>query len=98
MRKLLLALGILALLCQPVLAGPNSNGAIIVHTNDAYNYSAGTACTTTLGHAGELRRCAHAEQQELRHRRPEVDRLVPRGIPADGEPAGRIGLLRNRCR
>jgi hypothetical protein len=31
------------------MAGSNSNGAIIVHTNDAYNYSAGTVCTTTLG-------------------------------------------------
>lgn len=49
MRKILLALGIMALICTPAMAGPNANGAIIVHTNDAYNYSAGTACTTTFG-------------------------------------------------
>ena len=30
-------------------AGLNGGGAIVVHTNDAYNYSVGTVCTTTLG-------------------------------------------------
>jgi len=49
MRKILLALGIVALFCTPAMAGPNANGAIIVHTNDAYTYKSATACTTTLG-------------------------------------------------
>ncbi|MBM3287187.1 MAG: hypothetical protein FJY88_07545 [Candidatus Eisenbacteria bacterium] len=48
MRKILLALGIMALICTPAMAGVNANGAIIVHTNDAYTYSAGTRCTTPL--------------------------------------------------
>ncbi len=30
----------------PAYAGRNANGALIVHTNDAYSYSAATACTT----------------------------------------------------
>lgn len=42
MKKLLLALGILALICSPALAGKNAGGALIVHTNDAINYT-GTA-------------------------------------------------------
>jgi hypothetical protein len=41
MRKFLLALGILALLCSPAMAGKNSNGAMIVHTNDALTYTGG---------------------------------------------------------
>ncbi len=48
MRKILLALGIMALICTPAMAGPNANGAIIVHTNDTYNYNSTTICTTTL--------------------------------------------------
>ncbi|MDM7913748.1 MAG: hypothetical protein ACE15D_00600 [Candidatus Eisenbacteria bacterium] len=39
MKKLLLALGILALICSPALAGKNAGGAMIVHTNDAVNYT-----------------------------------------------------------
>jgi hypothetical protein len=39
MRKFLLALGILALLCSPAMAGKNSNGALVVHTNDANSYT-----------------------------------------------------------
>jgi hypothetical protein len=48
MTKILLALGIMALICTPAMAGPNANGAIIVHTNDAYTYLSTTICTTTL--------------------------------------------------
>lgn len=33
----------------PVTAGPNSNGAIIVHTNDAYSYLSTSICSTSLG-------------------------------------------------
>jgi hypothetical protein len=49
MKRLLFLSLVLCLAVGGAQAGPNSNGAIIVHTNDAYNYSAGTACTTTLG-------------------------------------------------
>jgi len=45
MRKVLLTLGILALVCTPAMAGRNANGAMVVHTDDAYTYSAQTACT-----------------------------------------------------
>jgi hypothetical protein len=41
MRKFLLALGILALLCSPAMAGKNLGGALIVHTNDANGYTGG---------------------------------------------------------
>jgi len=41
MRKFLLALGILALLCSPAMAGKNANGALIVHTNDANAFTSG---------------------------------------------------------
>jgi hypothetical protein len=44
MRKFLLALGILALLCSPAMAGKNSNGALVVHTNDALNYTSVGLC------------------------------------------------------
>jgi hypothetical protein len=49
MKKLLLALGILALICSPAMAGRNANGAIVVHTDDAVVYTA-TAdyCLTAL--------------------------------------------------
>ena len=49
MRKILLALGIMALICTPAMAGPNANGAIIVHTNDSYTYLSATVCATPLG-------------------------------------------------
>jgi len=39
MKKLLLALGILALICSPAMAGRNANGAMVLHTNDAVRYS-----------------------------------------------------------
>jgi hypothetical protein len=39
MRKFLLALGILALLCSPAMAGKNAGGALVVHTNDANNFT-----------------------------------------------------------
>lgn len=32
-----------------VRAGRNAGGALIVHTDDAYTYSHGTACTTPYG-------------------------------------------------
>jgi hypothetical protein len=47
MRKFLLALGILALLCSPAMAGKNANGALVVHTNDANAY-------TTVGLCGRF--------------------------------------------
>jgi len=49
-----LALGAL-LLCAAAsisLGGPNRNGAMIVHTNDAYTYGSGTVCATPLGDPG----------------------------------------------
>jgi len=48
MRKVLLTLGILALVCTPAMAGRNADGALVVHTNDAYNWSNLTVCTQTL--------------------------------------------------
>jgi len=60
MRKILLALGIMALLCTPAFAGPNTNGAIIVHTNDSYSYVSTTVCTTALGQPAS---CAEAGVQ-----------------------------------
>jgi hypothetical protein len=41
MKKLLLALGILALICSPAMAGRNANGAMVVHTIDGMGYSSG---------------------------------------------------------
>jgi hypothetical protein len=49
MTRALFTLLVPVLLCTPVFAGPNSNGAIIVHTNDAYEWGSSTVCTTTLG-------------------------------------------------
>lgn len=49
MRPALLALAMLALFSTTVPAGPNANGWLIVHTNDAYSYASTTVCTTTLG-------------------------------------------------
>jgi hypothetical protein len=39
MKKLLLALGILALICSPALAGKNAGGAFVAHTNDGVTYT-----------------------------------------------------------
>lgn len=39
MKKLLLALGILALICSPAMAGRNTNGALVVHTDDSVIYT-----------------------------------------------------------
>lgn len=54
MRKILLALGIMALICTPAMAGPNANGAIVVHTDDAYTYLSTTVCTTAMPAECEL--------------------------------------------
>lgn len=64
MRKVLLALGILALICTPAMAGRNANGALIVHTNDSYNYSSQTVCTTASGNPGT---CEAANTQSDRY-------------------------------
>ncbi len=40
---------LLLLLPAATYAGKNGGGAMIVHTNDAYTYMSGTACTTPLG-------------------------------------------------
>jgi hypothetical protein len=45
----LLVLAVFALASAPATAGPNANGAILVHTNDSYDYLSATACTTSLG-------------------------------------------------
>jgi hypothetical protein len=60
MLRVALALCVLLVACGPAAAGPNSNGAIIVHTNDAYNYSVMTVCTTALGQPAS---CADAITQ-----------------------------------
>jgi hypothetical protein len=39
MKKLLLALGILALICSPAMAGRNANGAMVVHTDNSVIYT-----------------------------------------------------------
>lgn len=44
MRKILLALGIMALICTPAMAGPNANGAIVVHTDDTYIFGDDDQC------------------------------------------------------
>lgn len=49
MKEALAAACLVALLGAPAQAGPNSNGAIIVHTNDSYTYLSATVCTTPLG-------------------------------------------------
>ncbi len=50
MGRTIAAALLLVVFCSPAIAGPNSDGAIIVHTNDGYVYdSAETACTTPLG-------------------------------------------------
>jgi hypothetical protein len=43
MRKFLLVLGIMALVCSPAMAGKNAGGALVVHTDDAVNWT-GTIC------------------------------------------------------
>jgi hypothetical protein len=49
MKKLLMAVGILALICSPAMAGRNVGGAIVVHTDNSVIYTA-TAdyCLTAL--------------------------------------------------
>ncbi|MBM3287188.1 MAG: hypothetical protein FJY88_07550, partial [Candidatus Eisenbacteria bacterium] len=47
-RVLLGGLALLAAFALPAMAGRNSGGAILLHTNDTYTYSAGTRCTTEL--------------------------------------------------
>lgn len=50
MKKLLLALGILALVCSsPAMAARNAGGAILLHTNDTCNYSLGWDYCGDLG-------------------------------------------------
>lgn len=44
MRKILVALGILALICSPAMAGRNANGALVVHVNDTIAYTATLVC------------------------------------------------------
>jgi hypothetical protein len=39
MRKFLLVLGIMALICSPAMAGKNAGGALVVHTDDAIPWS-----------------------------------------------------------
>ncbi len=39
MKKILLMLGVLALICSPAMAGKNAGGSMIVHTNDAVVYT-----------------------------------------------------------
>jgi hypothetical protein len=49
MKKLLMALGILALICSPAMAGRNVGGAIVVHTDNSVIYtSTADYCTTQL--------------------------------------------------
>jgi hypothetical protein len=52
MRKLLLALLILGFACSPSFAGKNAGGAMIVHTNNTYNYCNNNVCTTATGDPG----------------------------------------------
>jgi hypothetical protein len=39
MRKFLLVLGIMALICSPAMAGKNAGGAMVVHTDDSITYT-----------------------------------------------------------
>ncbi len=49
MKKLLLALGILALICSPAMGARNANGAMVVHTDDSIVYtSSDDYCLTAL--------------------------------------------------
>jgi hypothetical protein len=49
MRTVLVLMGILLLLTTPALAGRNANGALVVHTDDAINYtSTDNYCSTVL--------------------------------------------------
>jgi hypothetical protein len=41
MRKFLLVLGALALICTPAMAGKNAGGAMVVHTDDAHGWTNG---------------------------------------------------------
>jgi hypothetical protein len=44
MRKFLLVLGIMALICSPAMAGKNANGALVVHTDDAHDWTFAALC------------------------------------------------------
>jgi len=44
MRKFLLMLGIMALICSPAMAGKNANGAMVVHTDDAHAWTFANMC------------------------------------------------------
>lgn len=50
--RMLLILGSILLTATPAIAGRNANGAMIVHTNDSYTYSAATVCSATAGDPG----------------------------------------------
>jgi hypothetical protein len=41
MRRFLLMLGALALICSPAMAGKNTNGSMVVHTDDAHQWTGG---------------------------------------------------------
>jgi hypothetical protein len=41
MRKLLMMLGVMALICSPAMAGKNANGSLVVHTHDSYVWTYG---------------------------------------------------------
>jgi hypothetical protein len=41
MKKFLLMLGALALICSPAMAGKNANGSMVVHTDDAHGWTNG---------------------------------------------------------
>jgi hypothetical protein len=41
MKKFLLMLGALALICSPAMAGKNAGGAMVVHTDDAHGWTNG---------------------------------------------------------
>ena len=44
MKKILLVLGALALICSPAMAGKNASGALVVHTDDAHNWTFAGMC------------------------------------------------------
>lgn len=49
MKKLLLALAIMALICSPAMAARNANGAMVMHTDNALAFSLGsTYCGTAI--------------------------------------------------
>lgn len=44
MRKFLLVLAVMALICSPALAGKNQSGALVVHTDDTHTYTTVSMC------------------------------------------------------